>query len=88
VGAAWDLLVGTSLEVRHDPLVSHAIQFLAAVVQRPQYRALFDSDASLKNVCERIGKSPLLLARSRPVREEAILSFMSIQYQCSLHDQF
>jgi exportin-2 (importin alpha re-exporter) len=35
-------------------LVSNAIQFITAVVQRPQYKQLFENEESLKNICEKI----------------------------------
>lgn len=54
VSAVWDLLVSTSLESKYDLLVSNAIQFITAVVQRPQYRSLFENEESLKNICEKI----------------------------------
>lgn len=54
VSAVWDLLVTTSLDAKYDLLVSNAIQFITAVVQRPQYRSLFENEESLKNICEKI----------------------------------
>ena len=35
-------------------MVSNAIQFITAVVQRPQYKQLFENEESLKNICEKI----------------------------------
>jgi len=54
VTAVWNLLVTTSLEQKYDILVSNSIQFITAVVQRPQYRELFENEDSLKNICEKI----------------------------------
>lgn len=54
VSAVWDLLVTTSLDPKYDLLVSNSIQFITAVVQRPQYRTLFENEESLKNICEKI----------------------------------
>lgn len=54
VSAVWDLLVTTSLEAKYDLLVSNSIQFITTVVQRPQYKALFENEESLKNICEKI----------------------------------
>ena len=54
VTSVWGLLVTTSLETKYDSLVSNAIQFITAVVYRPQYRALFENDESLKSICEKI----------------------------------
>lgn len=54
VTAVWNLLVTTSLEPKYDILVSNSIQFITAVVLRPQYRSLFENEESLKNICEKI----------------------------------
>jgi len=54
VTAVWNLLVTTSLETKYDLLVSNAIQFITAVVRRPQYKLLFENEESLKNICEKI----------------------------------
>jgi exportin-2 (importin alpha re-exporter) len=54
VTAVWNLLVTTSLDAKYDLLVSNAIQFITAVVYRPQYRSLFENDESLKSICEKI----------------------------------
>jgi len=54
VTAVWNLLVTTSLEAKYDLLVSNSIQFITAVVQRPQYKELFQDEESLKNICEKI----------------------------------
>ena len=35
-------------------LVSNAIQFITAVVYRPQYKSLFENEESLKSICEKI----------------------------------
>lgn len=54
VTSVWNLLVTTSLETKYDLLVSNAIQFITAVVYRPQYRSLFENEDSLKSICEKI----------------------------------
>jgi exportin-2 (importin alpha re-exporter) len=54
VTAVWNLLVTTSLEPKYDLLVSNSIQFITAVVQRPQYKELFQDEESLKSICEKI----------------------------------
>lgn len=54
VSAVWNLLVTTSLDSKYDLLVSNAIQFLTAVVNRPQYRSLFEAKESLTVICEKI----------------------------------
>ncbi|CAF0704688.1 unnamed protein product [Brachionus calyciflorus] len=54
VTAVWNLLTSTSLETKYDLLVSNAIQFISVVAYRPQYRALFENEESLKSICEKI----------------------------------
>lgn len=54
VTSVWNLLVTTSLEPKYDILVSNSIQFITAVVHRPQYKSLFENDESLKSICEKI----------------------------------
>jgi len=54
VSAVWNLLITTGLEQKYDLLVSNAIQFLTAVAGRPQYKSLFESEDSLKSICEKI----------------------------------
>lgn len=54
VTAVWNLLTTTGLQTKYDMLVSFAIQFITAVVYRPQYRSLFENDESLKSICEKI----------------------------------
>jgi exportin-2 (importin alpha re-exporter) len=54
VTAVWNLLVTTSLQSKYDLLVSNAIQFITAVVYRPQYKSLFENEESLKSICEKI----------------------------------
>jgi len=54
VTAVWNLLITIGLEQKYDLLVSYSIQFITAVVQRPQYRELFENEDSLKSICEKI----------------------------------
>jgi exportin-2 (importin alpha re-exporter) len=54
VTAVWNLLITIGLDTKYDVLVSNAIQFLTAVVYRPQYKSLFDNEESLKSICEKV----------------------------------
>lgn len=54
VEAIWNLLVTTGLEVKHDLLVSNAIQFLASVCERPHYKDLFAEQGTLQGICEKV----------------------------------
>jgi exportin-2 (importin alpha re-exporter) len=70
VTAVWNLLVSTSLEPKYDMLVSNAIQFLTAVVYRPQYKSLFENEESLKSICEKI-IIPNLFLRGKNFRKNS-----------------
>ncbi|GFO03315.1 exportin-2-like [Plakobranchus ocellatus] len=54
VKAIWELLVTTGPSVKYDLLVSNAIQFLASVAERPNYKSLFDGTETLANICEKV----------------------------------
>lgn len=54
VEAIWNLLVSTGIEVKHDLLVSNAIQFLASVCERPHYKDLFAAHDTLRNICQNV----------------------------------
>jgi len=54
VGAIWNLLVSTGIKVKHDLLVSNAIQFLASVCERPHYKDLFAAPDTLQSICEKV----------------------------------
>ena len=42
------------LQVKYDMLTSNAIQFLASVADRLQYKSLFEDAATLASICEKI----------------------------------
>lgn len=50
----WSLLVGTGLDPKYDLLVSNALQFLSTVAERNQYRNLFEDQAVLSSICEKV----------------------------------
>ncbi|EDO41297.1 predicted protein [Nematostella vectensis] len=54
VDAIWHLLLSTSNNIKHDLLVSNAIQFLASVSERPNYKQLFEDQATLQSICEKV----------------------------------
>ena len=41
-------------QVKYDMLSSNAIQFLASVADRQQYKSLFEDPNTLASICERI----------------------------------
>ncbi|KAK3727815.1 hypothetical protein QZH41_008254 [Actinostola sp. cb2023] len=54
VTAIWSLLLNTGSNIKHDLLVSNAIQFLASVSQRPNYKHLFEAQNTLQSICEKV----------------------------------
>ena len=54
VTAVWNLLTSTGQEPKYDTLVSNALQFLATVADRTQYRHLFEDPTTLSNICEKV----------------------------------
>ncbi|XP_011881255.1 PREDICTED: exportin-2 [Vollenhovia emeryi] len=54
VTAVWNLLTSTGQNPKYDALVSNALQFLATVADRAQYRHLFEDPATLGNICEKV----------------------------------
>jgi len=54
VTAVWNLLMNHGAEVKYDLLTSNAIQFLASVADRQQYKSLFEDPATLASICEKI----------------------------------
>jgi exportin-2 (importin alpha re-exporter) len=48
------LLVETGLEPKYDLLVSNALQFLSSVAERAHYRNLFEDNAVLSSICEKV----------------------------------
>merc|ERR1719391_486205 len=54
VTAVWNLLMDHGAEVKYDLLTSNAIQFLASVADRQQYKSLFEDPATLASICEKI----------------------------------
>ncbi|XP_032826379.1 exportin-2 [Petromyzon marinus] len=54
VTAIWNLLITTGPGVKYDLLVSNAIQFLASVCERPHYKHLFEDQATLTSICEKV----------------------------------
>ena len=54
VTAVWNLLMNHGSEVKYDLLTSNAIQFLASVADRAQYKSLFEDQGTLASICEKI----------------------------------
>lgn len=54
VTAIWHLLLSTGPQVKYDMLVSNAIQFLASVADRPHNKHLFEEEAVLSSICEKV----------------------------------
>ncbi|XP_058804999.1 exportin-2 [Phymastichus coffea] len=54
VTAIWNLLTSTGQQPKYDSLVSNALQFLATVADRNQYRHLFEDPATLSSICEKV----------------------------------
>ena len=54
VTAVWNLLMNHGPEVKYDLLTSNAIQFLASVADRKQYKSLFEDQGTLASICEKI----------------------------------
>ncbi|XP_071743151.1 exportin-2 isoform X2 [Lepeophtheirus salmonis] len=54
VTAVWNLLLSSGLQVKYDGLVSNAIQFMASVADRQQYKSLFEDKNILGSICEKI----------------------------------
>lgn len=50
----WNLLITTGKEHKYDSLVSNALQFLATVADRAQYRHLFEQPEVLSSICEKV----------------------------------
>ena len=54
VTSVWNLLLTVGPQVKFDLLASNAIQFLASVADRQQYKSLFEDDSVLGSICEKI----------------------------------
>ncbi|XP_034196637.1 chromosome segregation 1 [Osmia lignaria lignaria] len=54
VTAVWNLLTSTGQQPKYDTLVSNALQFLATVADRGQYRYLFVDPGTLSCICEKV----------------------------------
>lgn len=54
VTAIWNLLTSNVQEPKYDTLVSNALQFLATVADRAQYRHLFENPSTLGSICEKV----------------------------------
>ncbi|XP_017788681.1 PREDICTED: exportin-2 [Habropoda laboriosa] len=54
VTAVWNLLTSTGQQPKYDTLVSNALQFLATVADRAQYRNLFEDPTTLSSICEKV----------------------------------
>ena len=52
--SVWNLLLSLGPQVKYDMLTSNAIQFLASVADRAQYKSLFEDEATLASICEKI----------------------------------
>merc|ERR1739847_148199 len=51
VQSVWKLLLSLGPQVKYDMLTSNAIQFLASVADRAQYKGLFEEEATLASIC-------------------------------------
>ncbi|KAK7073145.1 hypothetical protein SK128_011362 [Halocaridina rubra] len=54
VTAVWNVLSTTTLAVKYDQMVSHAIQFLCAVAERDHSKRLFENEQVLSGICEKV----------------------------------
>lgn len=54
VTSVWNQLQSLGPQVKYDMLTSNAIQFLASVADRAQYKSLFEDPSTLASICERI----------------------------------
>lgn len=54
VTAVWNLLTSNVEKSKFDTLVANALQFLATVADRSQYRHLFEDPATLGSICEKV----------------------------------
>ena len=52
--SVWNLLLSLGPQVKYDMLTSNAIQFLASVADRAQYKSLFEQESTLASLCEKI----------------------------------
>ncbi|XP_063217026.1 exportin-2 [Bacillus rossius redtenbacheri] len=50
----WNLLTSTGQQPKYDLLVSTALQFLATVAERAQYRHLFADPMVLSSICQKV----------------------------------
>uniref|UniRef100_A0A2P2I486 Exportin-2 n=1 Tax=Hirondellea gigas TaxID=1518452 RepID=A0A2P2I486_9CRUS len=54
VTAVWGLLSTTTLALKYDQMVSHAIQFLSCVAERDHSKKFFESETVLSGICEKV----------------------------------
>ncbi|CAG0917110.1 unnamed protein product [Notodromas monacha] len=54
VTSTWNLLTTTSNALKYDSLVGSAIGFLSSVAYRVSNKNLFDDDATLASICEKV----------------------------------
>lgn len=54
VTAVWSLLSTTTLALKYDQMVSHAIQFLSCVAERDHNKNFFENEAVLSGICEKV----------------------------------
>ncbi|KAJ3285574.1 importin-alpha export receptor [Borealophlyctis nickersoniae] len=64
VTTVWSLLTTTGLEPRNDLLVSKAISFLTVVVKKAKQKSLFESEETLRLICEKVVLPNLTLRES------------------------
>lgn len=50
----WNLLVTTNQDPRNDTLVSNAIRYLVTVAERPESRSMFQDNAVLNLLCQKV----------------------------------
>ncbi|KAF2354137.1 Exportin/Importin Cse1-like [Trinorchestia longiramus] len=54
VTAVWELLSSTTLALKCDQMVSHAIHFLSTVAERDHNKSFFENEAVLSGICEKV----------------------------------
>jgi len=64
VGKTWNMLVGTGREMKYDLLVSHGINFLKSVCDRPQYKQMFESEQIMLEICQKVICPNIMLRES------------------------
>lgn len=64
VSESWTLLTQLSEQPRYDTLATTAIKFLTSVVKKPWHKDIFNNEAALKTICEKVVIPQLKLRES------------------------